>query len=733
MATPTSRLSRGERTLALLYAAVVAVMWPSPLFGLLHVESAAVVAGLAFFGSGLLALAAFRAGRRPPEVLARSLGLLVVPWALLTVSLLWRANCGYLQGLALFLLFAAPSVTLAVATAWVIGGVPLRRPRLAFVLVGLLLSVAPVLDDLGMHPQFYTYNPVWGGVLGPIYDEELAIRPGLFAHRALMLLWASFLLALGTWFRTRQMSRTGAVVAMAIGVVYLFAPALGIVTTECVIERRLDGRYVDGPFVLHFDPTSLASAERVSIGETLRYRHSRLTDVLGVAPGGAVHVYIYPDPETRADLIGSRYTSVAPVWLRRPQIHLLEQQATPEVLGHELVHVFAREFGMPVVRASPAIGLVEGLAVALEPPSGLPAPAEQVAASLELAPASVGGLGEGPAVAISTAMDPVGFWTGRGAVSYATAGAFVEWLLRRHGPEPLREAYRTGRLAAAYGRPTSDLAAEWARDVARVDVTPEARALAAWSFSQPSLLERRCPHHVPREERLVRRAGRAWSAGDAGAARRAYEVALAIAPAYLPALVAWAAVVAPAAPREVAQRLGRAAADTADAALLSALGDARRLAGDDAAARRSYRASLAALPPFAHESRAALALRTALPADALALVLSVDDPGRAAAALEAHGRRAPSVLPFAAARWAAAGDVNRARAAIRSFPEPADPELAAARLAWRARYARLAGRHAEAARESEAAGAAYRAAGLVAPARQQDDRAAEARWLANRR
>ena len=54
-------------------------------------------------------------------------------------------------------------------------------------------------------------------------------------------------------------------------------------------------------------------------------------------------------------------------------------------LGHEMAHVVAREFGMPVLRASPAVGLVEGLAVAVEPPDGLPAPEALVAAALDAA------------------------------------------------------------------------------------------------------------------------------------------------------------------------------------------------------------------------------------------------------------------------------------------------------------------------------------------------------------
>jgi len=714
----------------LVYGGLAAALWPSPLLGLVHAESSAVVAAATFFVTGFLALGAYAAGRRPPEVLRRSLVLAALPLALLTISLAWRANCGYPQGLALYLLFVTPSVALAVALTWALSGRPGSYPRTAFVGIGLVLAVVPVLLGPGLHPQLYSYNPVWGGFLGPLYDEELAIRPGLFAHRALVLLWAAWLVALGTWRRERRGARAGAVLGGAIGVAYLCAPALGIVTTYTTIERRLPARAELGPFVLHYDPSALPAHDVRAAGETLRYRHAVFTGILGVAPAEPVHVYLYPDPGSRAALTGARYTSVSPVWLRRPQMHLLQHEATPDNLAHELAHVFAREFGAPVLRASPAVGLVEGLAVALEPPSGLPAPAEQVAASRSLAPADAGRLSDGPAAAVAAAMSPLGFWTGRGAVSYTTAGAFVGWLLDRYGAAPLRRAYRTGDLAAAYGRPAEVLAGDWARDIARLAVGEDALALAAWRFAQPSLLERRCPHHVPRERRLVRRAGRALAEGDVEEARRLYGAALRHAPNYLPAVLgrASASLGAGAPAGAVAARLADVAADTADAGLLTLLGDARRMDGDDAGARRAYAGASAALPPFAHEARAALRARSGLPTESIRHMHTAD-PHTAALALEEIAGASPAAWSVAAARWAEAGEPERALAAVRRLPPAGDAGGAALRLSFAAHHARLAGRPADAARDAAGAAAAWRAAGAAATALRMEDRAAEARWV----
>ncbi|HEX9952412.1 MAG TPA: hypothetical protein VGB53_11630, partial [Rubricoccaceae bacterium] len=77
---------------ALAYAVAVALLWPVPVFGVLHAESSAVVAAVAFFVSALAGVGAFRRGEGAARVAGRSVALLAVPLAGLTLSLLWRPN-----------------------------------------------------------------------------------------------------------------------------------------------------------------------------------------------------------------------------------------------------------------------------------------------------------------------------------------------------------------------------------------------------------------------------------------------------------------------------------------------------------------------------------------------------------------------------------------------------------------------------------------------------------------
>ena len=717
---------------ALAYAAVVAVLWPLPVFGLLHAESGAVVAAVAFFVSALSGVGAFRRGESARRVVGRSVVLLAVPLAGLTLSLLWRPNCGYPVGLGLFVVLAVPSAVLGASAAAAVVAARVRRPRLVAVLAGVAVAAAGTVWSLGFHPQLFVYNPVYGGVLGPIYDEELTLRPGLFVARAETLGWAA---ALFLWARWRERGErrvgmaAGALVAVLVAMA-VFAVPLGVRQSAAGIERTLSATVTDARLALHVAPET-TPAERARLLDEAAFRLWQVEARLGVRASRRVHLYLYPDEETKGRLLGSRTTSVVPTWLARPQVHMLASHVE-QSLGHELAHVVAREFGMAGIRASPAVGLVEGLAVAVEPPDGLPASEALVAAALTL-PGDAGGLDADPAAVVARAMHPLGFWGGRAAVQYTATGAFVGWLAETHGVAAVRRAYRTGNVSRATGVPLDTLAARWAAHVRTVPVSAEAVATAAWFFRQPSLFEVRCPHHVPAYVRQTRAGFEALDAGDAAAAADLFARALADDPGFEPALAGWVAAFAAGGDafrgRAPAAVLA-AARDTAATALgLRATADAARLTGRDGLATAVYARAHARLVPTDRTARLGFRLRARLSADALRAVFShPGDPARAAAASE-------RLAPFHAAwLYDEAGETARAWAAVRRVPEaglPADERaalhLVAARMAYRA------GALADAARLAADAERTFRAAGADASARVAADWRVRVRWRANRR
>ena len=489
----------------------------------------------------------------------------------------------------------------------------------------------------------------------------------------------------------------------------LGAGPLGVVQTEREIRARLSARVDLGPVVLHLDPETLP-AERRRLAQDALYRFETLAAALGVRPRQPVEVYLYPDPETKAALIGSRETSVVPVWLATPQVHMLADQV-PGSLGHEMVHVLAREFGMPVVRASPAVGLVEGLAVALEPPDGLPSPAAQVRAAVALAAgglsAEAGGIRD-PAEAVRATMSPGGFWTSRAGVAYTANGAFVRWLLDTRGAEPLRRAYRSGRFEPAYGASLAALADEWAAELVRQPVDPEAVAVARWRFSRPSLFEVRCPHHVPTAVRLARDGREAWEGGDPATAAALFEAAVREDPLRLDALdgrlQTRLALGQPVTTDDF--RRGRALADSLpEPGTLRHLADLRRLA--DGGGDRLYRTAADSLAPVDALGRLLLARRARMAPGVLRAWLAAPPE----TVPEAVRQRAPVVAALAHAR---ADRPDRAWAVARRWCVPAlaeTPEQARV-LRWlQARTAARAGATAASARLYDGLADAFAEAG----------------------
>ena len=738
----TIGLSRRAWLGAAVYAAACAALWPWPVVGLLHAESSAVIAIVGCLLAGAASARARWEGAAWVLGTLRHLALLLVPFALLTLSLLWRPNCGVVLGAGLFWLFTIPSVAFGAGVGAIVGRVVRRWAGALTVGLLVLVAVVPALWTLKTHPQLFVYNPVFGGVLGPIYDDELSIRAGLFVHRAVTLLWAVGLglAATAVARRGRRTGRRAALGAAAVGaavlLAYVFAGPLGMVQTAGGLESELPGLEVAGPIRLRYDPdeTSGWRARRLA-GDAL-YRYARLKADLDIEPAEPVRVYVYPDEDTKGRLIGSRRTSVTPVWLPTPQVHILDERADGD-MGHEFAHVFAREFGGRWTGATTKVGLVEGLAVAFEAPDGLPSPAAQVRASLELAPEE-GGLAD-PAWAVVGAMDPLGFWTGRAGVAYSTAGAFTRWLAETHGVGPLREVYSGASWERAYGAPLDTLAARWARDVAAAPDDSVARAYTAWRFAQPSLFEVPCPHHVPRHRRLAREADalrrdptRALPLRMADAARIA-RAAWDAAPDSLTAahLAAFWAELALARPGASNEQLGPVVvrelspyADLQDApvTLLRALGDAHLVGGDRRAADRAYERARLALPPTAALGGELLAQRARLrPAELRGLLRAVDS-GTAAQAARGMGGGARTAVSRGLL-WMQAEEPARAWAAMREarIGTPA-VRLLAAQIAFRAGDAASANELAERAER------AFRRGGRDALAELARDLRTRLRW-----
>ena len=647
------------RSVAVICGLVFASFLPVPLLGILQAESSAVAALVVYFATGAATVFSFRRNVSGRFVALRSAIVAVVPMLVLTLSLLWRPNCGWLQGLGLYWLFVGPSALLAVSIATFCCR-RTRRPIASFLAISVVLLVAKPVIDIGFYPQFYTYNQIFGAILGPVYDEELYVGPGLLWFRFGTVLWAVLIFGFARASSSPRVTLQRILPATLLVLLYFFAPRLGLHASYEAIERELGQTVETAHFVTHYAATDRLDSSQVRLLASVQeYRYTVLASKLEAQVSGKIHVYLYPDEETKGRLTGSRRTSITPVWLSRPQIHLLSV-LHDDVFSHELVHVFGREFGMPVIRASPLVGLVEGLAVALEAPNGLPSDDDQVKVLYPESPERESQLADGAA----RLMSPVGFWTGRGAVSYSVSGSFVRYLLGSVGPDRMKLLYRTG----SFGRIGADLKQEaesWADSLLSSPApSREIASLASARFSSPSLFEKRCPHYISRPEKRFKRAAKLLADGDTTGATHAIAVADT---SYAP----------------VRSMLARIAMSQGDLKSAEELVDSRmpgvtdRILAADLEAVRTGRAAgydslLMVLPSFAEDARARLVIRKSALRSATPVTLFYSGSVRRC---ESSGRHGPAAFWICGQLFAREGDYFGASVQIASAIQELQNEI----------------------------------------------------------
>jgi tetratricopeptide (TPR) repeat protein len=178
------------------------------------------------------------------------------------------------------------------------------------------------------------------------------------------------------------------------------------------------------------------------------------------------------------------------------------------VIKHELAHVFAGEFGDPVLHVARRglvvdAGLIEGVAVAAEDR------AEHLTLDQAVHVMRRAGL-EPPLVKV---LGP-GFYAFSASRAYTLAGSFVRYLIEAHGIERFRALYRSGGdYVAVYGRPLAELGAEWSRRIDAVAVSEADREQALERLRRPGILHKVCAHELAlrAEEARTRSARGDWA------------------------------------------------------------------------------------------------------------------------------------------------------------------------------------------------------------------------------
>ncbi len=464
-----------------------------PLFNVLGYEFCLVQAALLPLALGLFWLSESKTQRR----LSVTALTLIIPPVVMAINMLFVRNCAYLEGLGFYALAVGGGVLFTLSLVLLIEVMPLRQKKSLFVVLYVILLLVPPLYRFYTTPQVYFFNHIFGFFSGSIYDDAIEIEPRYVLFRIETL---AISVAMLTWRFYKKLSpwlaRLMLLLSLSTAVFFwLQSESLGICSSRQAIMATLVP--LDSS-KMWYASASLSEKER----EHLRQRISReICDLRGLMELDTVppiYIFVYPDRESKKRFTGLDKTEMARVWMN--EIHIT-QQNVDAVLRHELVHLFMKPFGDRWLGLSQSVGLLEGIAVALETPSF----------EWTLDELSTNFLENKPEFNVKSLFNPVGFWTELSSTSYTLAGSFVKYLLKTYGMAAFKQVYADADFARVYGKSLDELLSEWLEHLSKVMVPPQIAPYYQQVFERKTIFQTECPHVVAR---LLKKAAKAYEHED---------------------------------------------------------------------------------------------------------------------------------------------------------------------------------------------------------------------------
>ena len=464
-----------------------------PLFNVLGYEFCLVQAALLPLALGLFWLSESETQRR----LWVTLLTLIIPPVVMAVNMLFVRNCAYLEGLGFYALAVGGGVLFTLSLVLLIEVMPLRQKKSLFVVLYLILLLVPPLYRFYTTPQVYFFNHIFGFFSGSIYDDAIEIEPRYVLFRvetlaisATMLTWRFYKKLPSAWARLMLLLSISTAVFF-----WLQSESLGICSSRQAIMATLVP--LDSS-KMWYASAALSEKEREHLRQRIRREIYDLQGLMELDTVPPIYIFVYPDRESKKRFTGLDKTEMARVWMN--EIHIT-QQNVDAVLRHELVHLFMKPFGDRWLGLSPSIGLLEGIAVALETPSF----------EWTLDELSTNFLENKPEFDVKSLFNPIGFWTELSSTSYTLAGSFVKYLLKTYGMAAFKQVYADADFARVYGKSLDELLSEWLEHLSKVMVPPQIAPYYQQVFERKTIFQVECPHIVAQ---LLKKATKAYEHED---------------------------------------------------------------------------------------------------------------------------------------------------------------------------------------------------------------------------
>ena len=426
--------------IASIYTCVSLCLLRIPLFNILGYEFAFTMAFVTYFTSGLALILSADEGYpggplKPIKAVVFYFILSLVPVLVMTIKGIFSTNCNYSKGLCFYLLLAGVSSVFSTSLSTLLKVFVRRRfpGALLFLFVSLLI-LAKFPFELLFGPNVDSFNHIFGYFAGPIYDEIVEIRPSLVWYRIYTLSLSGLMLSLPYVLVKLKDRKNPALLSkemlvtlsfFILSTVFFFSgKPFGYARSSAFVKQKLGFKTSTKDFdFYHVKDEKLILPDIVNEFE---FRYSQLKKYLKVGDQ-RIEVYLYPDIKTQKVLMGSRG-----VFIGKPsnsQVHMLMRSPLNEPIKHELTHVLAGQFGLPVLKLSPRIALVEGLAVAAVGYVG-PMTLHEACANL---------LDMGLDPDIKSLMKISGFFSAQASRAYIASGSFCEFIIARYSMDRFKK------------------------------------------------------------------------------------------------------------------------------------------------------------------------------------------------------------------------------------------------------------------------------------------------------
>jgi tetratricopeptide (TPR) repeat protein len=415
--------------------------------------------------------------------------ILLVAFLIGLVSSLIKDDCYIKEGAIFFLLIPTITVFFSASIGMLIGYFFGRKGMFIGPII-ILVILCYAFWKLYYGISIFVYNPIFGLFPGPLYDEEIPISLTLIISRIIVFFWGILLLLILRVASGLRYSMFGIwdTILLIVAVIVLITAHLneseiGISYTRGYITQYiLSGSIETDNFIIYYAPGTPDEKNIDLIAQDHEWRYKQLKEILNVNSPDKIRSYIYPDIETRKKLSGTAETTIAnPI---HKEIHLVYDSFPDPILKHELVHIMSGEFGNNILKLSPKIGLLEGIAVAVDWRGQKFTPHQWSKAMIEM--------GIAPRI-----QDIVGFgfWYAPSQVSYTLMGSFSRYLIDTYGIGDFKKAYKTGDFSV-YGKSLDELTQEWQNYLKTIETPEETIAIAEALFTGPSIFNATCPRRI---------------------------------------------------------------------------------------------------------------------------------------------------------------------------------------------------------------------------------------------